>query len=300
MIQETDIKHGEFTFHCLTAGSPEAPLLLFLHGFPEYSGAWTEMLERLSDRFFCVAPDQRGYGQSSKPAKVSEYAAGKLAADAAAVLQHFAPTGSGRARAVIGHDWGASVAYALAFSRPGLMERLVILNGAHPIPFQRALAAGGAQSAASQYFHYLRDEAAEARLSADNYARLERLFAEGMDLGWLTGARREAYLEAWSRPGALTGMLNWYRATPLQVADPGAPLAAEALIPFDPSRLRVTMPHLLIWGAGDTALLPAASKGLEALCDDLMRVEMEGADHWLHHQKPDEVAALIAGFCKQG
>ncbi|MEX2520500.1 MAG: alpha/beta hydrolase [Paracoccaceae bacterium] len=295
MIKETSFDHGDLRFHCLTAGDPAAPLLLFLHGFPEYSGAWTEMLARLSDQFFCVAPDQRGYGRSSKPAKVSDYAAGKLAADAAAALEHFAPAGA--ARAVIGHDWGASVAYALAFSRPRLMERLIILNGAHPIPFQRALAAGGAQSAASQYFHYLRDERAEARLSADGYARLEQLFADGMDLAWLSGARRAAYMEAWSRPGALNGMLNWYRATPLQVADPGAPLAPERLIPFNPARLRVKMPHLLVWGAGDTALLPEASAGLEVLCDRLTRVSIEDADHWLHHQKPDEVAALIAGFC---
>ncbi|MEM8755933.1 MAG: alpha/beta fold hydrolase, partial [Pseudomonadota bacterium] len=149
MIRETAIEADGLSLHCLVAGKAEAPLLLFLHGFPEYSGAWEEMLARLSDRFLCVAPDQRGYGRSSKPKGVRAYAAGKLAADAAAVLTGFAP----KAKAVIGHDWGASVAYALVFSRPDLMERLVIMNGAHPIPFQRALAAGGAQSAASQYFH---------------------------------------------------------------------------------------------------------------------------------------------------
>ncbi|MEL7463807.1 MAG: alpha/beta hydrolase [Pseudomonadota bacterium] len=292
MIRSLAVSANDLDFHVLAAGREDAPLLLFLHGFPEFSGAWKEMLERLSDDFLCIAPDQRGYGRSAKPESASDYATGKLAADAAAILTHFAP----KARAVIGHDWGASVAYALAISRPDLMDRLVILNGAHPIPFQRALAAGGAQSAASQYFHYLRDERAEERLSADGYARLERLFAEGMDLSWLKGARRDAYLEAWSQPGALTGMLNWYRATPLKVADPGAPIAEDELIPLDPARLRVAVPHLLIWGAGDTALLPEATEGLEALCDDLTRAEVDGADHWLVHQKPDDVAALIRAF----
>lgn len=246
MITTETISTGPLSFHCLTAGTRENPLLLFLHGFPEYSGAWVEMLERLSDRYFCVAPDQRGYGLSSKPEGVANYAAGRLAGDAAEILTHFAP----RARAVIGHDWGASVAYALAFARPDLMEKLIILNGAHPIPFQRALAAGGAQSAASQYFHYLRSEKAEARLSADNFAKLLGLFAEGMELTWLTGGRKAAYLEAWSQPGALTGMLNWYRATPLKVADPGKPLPSSELIPFDPAQMQVKMPHLLIWGEG--------------------------------------------------
>lgn len=293
MIRSETIAANGLSFHVLTAGAPDRPLLLFLHGFPEYSGAWEEMLARLSDDFFCVAPDQRGYGRSDKPDGVREYAAGKLAADAAAILTHFAP----KARAVVGHDWGASVAYALAFARPDLMERLVILNGAHPIPFQRSLAAGGAQSAASQYFHYLRDERAEERLSADGFAKMEALFAEGMDLTWLSGARRDAYLEAWGRPGALTGMLNWYRATPLKVAAPGAPIPADELVAFDPGQLRVRVPHMLIWGLGDTALLPEATDGLEDFCDDLTRVEINGADHWLTHQRPDEVAAHIRAFC---
>ncbi len=293
MIRSETVSASDLSFHVLVAGERDAPLVLFLHGFPEYSGAWEEMLERLSGEFLCVAPDQRGYGRSDKPEAVKDYAAGKLAADAAAILTHYAP----RARAVVGHDWGASVAYALAFGFPQLMERLVILNGAHPIPFQRALAAGGAQSAASQYFHYLRDERAEARLSADGFAKMEQIFAEGMDTSWLRGARRDAYLEAWARPGAIRGMVNWYRATPIRVADPGAPLPADELPHLDPARLRVSMPHLLIWGLRDTALLPAATEGLEALCDDLRRVEIEDADHWIIHQKPDEVAALIRDFC---
>ena len=293
MIRSETLAANGLDFHCLVAGDRAAPMLLLLHGFPEYSGAWEEAMARLADRFLLVAPDQRGYGRSSKPRDVKDYAAGKLAADAASILTHFAP----KARAVVGHDWGASVAYALAISRPELMERLVIMNGAHPIPFQRALAAGGAQSAASQYFHYLRSPEAEARLSADDFSKMEKLFAEGMDLSWLSGERLRRYREAWAAPGALTGMLNWYRATPLKVADPGQPLPPEALLPLDPARLRIRPPHLLIWGTGDRALLPAATEGLEALCDDLTRVEIEGADHWLHHQKPDEVCRLIAEFC---
>lgn len=291
-IRSETVAANGLSFHCRVAGDPAAPLLLFLHGFPEYSGAWEEMQERLSDAFFCVAPDQRGYGTSSKPPAIRDYAAGKLAADAAAILTHY----STRARAVIGHDWGASVAYALAFARPELMARLVVMNGAHPIPFQRALAAGGAQSAASQYFHDLRADGAEVRLAADGYDDLIGRFSRGRRADWLTGARREAYVEAFSRPGALGAMLNWYRATPLKVADPGAPIPPEELSPLDPARLGVTPPHLLIWGMEDVALLPEATEGLEALCDDLTRVEIAGADHWLHHQKPDEVAALIRNF----
>ena len=287
------VEANGLTFHCRTSGDPDAPLLFFLHGFPEFSGAWAELSAELSDAFYCVAPDQRGYGQSAKPDGAGAYVTGKLAGDAAALLTRFAP----RARAVVAHDWGASVAYVLAARRPDLMERLVIMNGAHPIPFQRALATGGGQSNASQYFHFLRSETAEAALAADDFARLSAIFADGMDMSWLSGARRADYLAAWSAPGALTGMLNWYRATPLQVADPGAPIPPERLLPLDPASLRIRMPHLLIWGAGDRALLDEATEGLEALCDDLTRVRIEDADHWLHHQKPREVAATIRSFC---
>lgn len=288
----TTIEANGLFFHCLTAGDPARPLLLFLHGFPEYSGGWEEMLERLSDEFYCVAPDQRGYGRSSKPEGVSAYAAGKLAADAAAILTHFAP----HARAVIGHDWGASVAYALSFARPDLFDRLVILNGVHPIPFQKALARGGAQADASRYIEYLRAPKAESRLSADNHAKLASLFADGMSMDWLAGARLEAYREAWSQPGALTGMLNWYRATPLKIAEAGAPLGEDDIPRMDPDALRVRPPHLLIWGLGDTALLPECFDGLDALCDDLTIRTFDDADHWIIHQKPDEVAALISDF----
>ena len=210
MITSQTIEANGLSFHCLTAGDPSRPLLLMLHGFPEYSGGWEEMLERLSDDYFCVAPDQRGYNTTSKPEAVAEYTGGKLARDAAAILTHFAP----RARAVIGHDWGASVAYALSFARPDLMDRLIILNGAHPIPFQRALATGGAQAEASQYIDYLRSPKAEARLSADNFAKLAALFADGMDMSWLSGKRLEQYRAAWGQPGALL-----YTQNGLYVAD---------------------------------------------------------------------------------
>jgi epoxide hydrolase 4 len=291
-IQSQFIEANGLSFHCLTAGDPSRPLLLMLHGFPEYSGGWEEMLERLSDDYFCVAPDQRGYNTSSKPEGVIEYTGGKLARDAAAILTHFAP----HARAVIGHDWGASVAYALTFARPDLMDKLIILNGAHPLPFQRALATGGPQAEASQYIDYLRSPKAEARLSADDFSNLAALFADGMDMSWLSGRRLEKYLNAWGQPGALTGMLNWYRATPMQVAKPGQPIPPDEIKVLDPAKLRVKPPHLLIWGKNDTALKMSAHEGLGDLCDDLTIRYFDDADHWIIHQQPDAVAAVIRDY----
>ncbi len=290
MRNETIAANG-LEFNCLLAGDSASPLLLMLHGFPEYSGAWAGLMERLRDAFFCVAPDQRGYNLSSKPPAVEDYAAGKLAADAAAMLDHYRPGGA--ARAVIGHDWGAAVAYALAMRAPEKVERLIIANGVHPIPFQTALAAGGAQSEASQYIDWLRREGSEDVLAGDAFGKLEAAFSAKMDHSWLTAAMRADYRRAWGRPGALRAMVNWYRASPMRIARPGAPIPVPEM-PRD--AMRIVMPHLLIWGMGDTALLPESRAGLEELCDDLTVQEFADADHWVIHQKPDAVAAAIRSF----
>ncbi|WP_407492190.1 alpha/beta fold hydrolase [Pseudooceanicola sp. MF1-13] len=278
------ILNGE-TFHIREWGDPSNPTLLMLHGFPEYGGAWADLAERLADSYHCVAPDQRGYGGSYAPAEVEAYRISQMMHDLTALIDQI-----GGPVIVIGHDWGAAAAYGIAMARPDLVTKLVILNGVHPGPFQKALATGGDQTAASQYMTFLRRDDAEDRLSADNYAKLMGLFAENMDMSWMTPDRQVEYIAEWSKPGRLRGMVNWYRATPLIIPKPGE----TADIPDLPTdKLRVRMPHLLIWGMGDTALLPEATEGLEAYCDDLTRVEVPDADHWIVHQKPDQVAQLI-------
>ncbi|WP_163846716.1 alpha/beta fold hydrolase [Pseudooceanicola aestuarii] len=277
--------------HLREWGAVGLPRLVMLHGFPEYGAAWDDLAPLLADRFHCIAPDQRGYGQSAAPEEVSAYKARHLVADMAALIGALdAEAPQTAPLTVLGHDWGAAVAYGLAIARPDLVARLVILNGVHPGPFQRALNRGGAQAAASQYFHALRRDGAEEHLAADGYARLLGLFGHAMDMSWLSGARRARYLAEWSRPGRLRGMLNWYRASPIVVPEPGR--TADASVP-GPDHLPVTMPHLLIWGEADTALLPEATEGLEAYCTDLTRVTIPGADHWLIHQQPQRIARIL-------
>lgn len=265
-------------------GDPALPKILMLHGFPEYSGAWEELATRLSHQFHCVAPDQRGYGQTGGPADVAAYRLPELVQDMAEVIGTDPVT-------VLGHDWGASVAYGLAIFAPALVQRLIILNGVHPAPFQHAMAAGGAQSAASQYINHLRKEGSEDRLAENNFEKLLRLFSADMDLDWMTPEKQADYLAEWARPGRLKTMIHWYRASPLRVADPGRPLAD--LPRMDPERLKVRCPHLLIWGRDDTALLPESTVGLEEFANDLTRVELDDADHWLAHQQPDVVSRAI-------
>jgi epoxide hydrolase 4 len=289
-MQSHHIQLNGHPFHYLECGPPDAPILLMLHGFPEYSGAWAEVAARLSDRFRCIAPDQRGYGQSWAPAAVADYATGKLVGDMVALIDHL----GGGPVTVIGHDWGASVAYVLAARYPDRVGHLMILNGVHPIPFQREMAAGGAQSEASQYILWLRREGAEDLLAKDGFAKLMRLFSANMDLSWMTPAKLAAYKTEWARPGRMRGMVNWYRASPLQVAPPGEPLTNLPALPRD--ALNLHQPHLLIWGTGDTALRTDCLIGLADYAPNLTIHHIDGADHWICHQKPHAVAAMIRNW----
>ncbi|CAD0185103.1 Arylesterase [Ruegeria sp. THAF57] len=277
------------SFYLRSWGDPSLPVMLMLHGFPEYGGAWGDLAPHLSEHFHCIAPDQRGFGQSWAPEGTDHYALSKLVSDMAALIEDI-----GAPVCVLGHDWGAAVAYGLAMFRPELVSKLIIANGVHPVPFQRALAEGGAQSKASQYINDLRDPNAAQRFSADDFFLLERFFRRGMGVDWLSDEQMQDYRTEWARPGRLDAMLNWYRASPLIVADPDKPLTDLPDLPLD--RLMIKCPHLLLWGPEDTALLPESTAGLEDFAPDLTRIDIPGADHWLHHQRPEVLAQEIKNW----
>jgi len=279
--------------HMRAMGDAKSPLLLFLHGFPEYSGAWDEVLPAFAGAFHAVAPDQRGYARSSKPEGIEAYRIKHLVRDVLALGDALSPD---RPFTLVAHDWGASVGYAAAIAAPRRIARLVVINGVHPGPFQRALVEDEAQRRASAYIHYLRDPKAEERLSANDFEKLFGMLVRFGPQPWLTPEKRAAYLEAWRRPGALTGMLNWYRATPLVVPKPGEAVDPATLPRLDPGQLRVRMAHLVIWGMNDQALLPVTRATLADYCDDLTVREIPGADHWVVHQRTDEVIGRIREF----
>ncbi|WP_164659933.1 alpha/beta fold hydrolase [Tropicibacter sp. Alg240-R139] len=270
-------------------GDPSLPTLLMLHGFPEYGGAWGDLAPHLSHRFHCVAPDQRGYGQSWAPEGADNYVTSALVSDMGALIEQL-----GAPVTVMGHDWGAAVAYGLAMFKPKLVERLIIANGVHPVPFQREMAAGGAQSEASQYINMLRSPDSANAMSANNFAGIEKFFRRHLGKDWLDDATLAKYKTEWARPGRLNAMLNWYRASPLQVAAPGEPITDLPALPLD--RLRVHCPHLLLWGPDDRALLPQSTEDLEQFAADLTRVTIPDTDHWLIHQDPRAVAKAIVNW----
>ena len=198
---------------------------------------------------------------------------------------------------VVAHDWGASVGYAMAFMAAKRVAKLIVLNGVHPLPFQHALINDPEQRAASQYIGFLRRDDAATLLGADNCKRMFDFLTGGFGGGrWVTDAKRACYLDAWTQPGAIEGMVSWYKATPLKVPTPGEVVTSDPLAQINPAMLRVRMLHLVLWGVEDKALRPSCRAGLEQYCDALTSIDVPGADHWIVHQQPDLVTREIKTF----
>ncbi len=279
--------------HCASCGDVDKPLFVFLHGFPEFWRGWSAVMPHFAGSHHCVAPDQRGYNLSSKPEGRDAYKVRHLVADLHALAQALSPD---RPFVLAGHDWGASVAYAYAMHFPDRLRGLIIANGVHPAPFQKALIEDPGQIAASQYIHLLRSERAEEVLSRNKYEKLLSMLDRFSTAPFLTPELKAAYLAAWSHPGALTGMLNWYRASPLHV-----PLADEVpdvtkALEMKPETLQVNVPHLLVHGLRDQALLTVSFQGLEAFAADLEVSEVKEAGHWILHERPEQAAGAIADW----
>jgi pimeloyl-ACP methyl ester carboxylesterase len=286
-------ENGGIEINYAASGDPAHPLLICLHGFPEYWSAWSGVMLALADAFHVVAPDQRGYNLSSKPAELTAYRTRELVGDLAALADHLSPE---RPFILAGHDWGASIAYAYAFQRPARLTHLIVANGVHPVPFQRAILDDPAQRRASQYITRLKLPAAANWLAADDFSAMFDLFAEFSDTAWMRNAQRSAYRETWEREGALDAMLNWYRASPLVVPAVDEAAGSAPILEFAAEALSVPCPHLVIWGEEDRALLPSCLAGLDAFAPSLTIHKLSGCGHWLLHEKPDDVAAAIRAF----
>ena len=274
--------------HYAHAGS--GPLILFLHGFPEFWYCWKRALEDFGRDHLAVAPDMRGFNLSDRPADVKQYKARILIEDIRQLAAHL-----GQDKFVlVAHDWGGAVAWSYAMAHAETLSKLVIVNSPHPVTFARELAHNPAQAAASQYMNLFRTDKAERVLSENNYARLANMTLEAWGRGAVDPAERAAYVEAWSQPGALTGSLNYYRASPLYPPigdDPGA--RALQLAPAD---FMVRVPTLVVWGMRDAALLPGNLDGLQECVPDLRIQRLPGASHWVMHEEPERLNQLIREF----
>ena len=277
--------------HYVHSGDAARPLILFVHGFPEFWYAWKNQLAEFEADFHAVAPDMRGYNLSSKPAEVEAYAMRHLVEDVRALAGHL---NGGRAFSLVGHDWGGAVAWAFAIAHPESLEKLVIVNAPHPAVFARELRDNPAQQKASQYMLAFRSPGAEAVLAANEYETLVRVvMGEGLKTGVFTEHDRAEYLKAWSQPGALTGGLNYYRASRIGPPSPdGQPPSSFVSGPS----LAVRVPTLVIWGEKDVALGAGNLDGLDEFVPTLAIHRIPDASHWVVHEKPAEVNRLIREF----
>ncbi|HEV8190223.1 MAG TPA: alpha/beta hydrolase [Ktedonobacterales bacterium] len=263
----------------------QGPLMLFLHGFPEFWYAWKEQLAEFGRDYLAVAPDLRGYNLSDKPAEVEQYAVPRLVEDVRALA---GVLNGGQPFTVVAHDWGGIVAWAFAMAHPESLDRLVIVNAPHPAIFQRELQQNPEQQRASSYMLLFREPRAEALLSENDYARLFRMTFPMSD------EERAAYLAAWSQPGAITGGLNYYRAA--RLGPPTGNETSSAPTPVDPARFVVRVPTLVIWGERDPALLTGNLYGLEQFVPNLTVKRIPDGTHWVVHEHPAEVNTAIRAF----
>jgi pimeloyl-ACP methyl ester carboxylesterase len=255
--------------HYATMGS--GPLVVMIHGFPDYWYTWRKQMEGLADRFQVVAIDQRGYNLSDKPSGVENYDVRLLVGDVVAVIKHL-----GQQKAiVVGHDWGGMVAWQLAINVPQVVDRLIILNLPHPRGLSRELAHNPEQQKNSAYARRFQVEGAEKSLTAEGLA------------GWVKDPdAKKQYVEAFGRSD-FTAMLNYYKRN-----YPREPYTEDTSLVK-----KVQCPVLMIHGLGDTALLAPALNGTwDWVEKDLTITTIPGAGHFVQADAPDLVTRTMRAW----
>ena len=280
--------------HWVEAGA--GPLVVLLHGFPEFWYSWRHQIPALAAAGYrVVAPDMRGYNDSDKPSGYSSYLGEPLSGDVAALIEF---CGEQRAT-VVGHDWGGAVAWMTAMRRPEVVERLVVMNCPHPGVFKRGLT-NPAQILRSSYMGFFQVPVApEAALSAGNFAGLKwALRSASQRTGAFTEADLERYAEAFAKPGALTGALAYYRAMGRQMA--GAARQSGAVGQGNGRGPRtITAPTLVIWGRNDPALGSSLADPGDLVANRWIEF-IEEASHFVQADAPDRVNELLLGFLDGG
>ena len=286
--QRVDLATG-VELDVIVAGHPTNPPIILLHGFPESHRTWRHQIPDLARDHFVLAPDQRGYAGSSKPAGVDHYTPDKLVADILALADRF---DIGRFT-LVGHDWGGAIAWMAALQHPDRVARLIILNAPHPFIFQKTMFDDPAQREASQYIRAFRETTLEQHIDQIGLdAFFDGSFMRHTDFEKVRD-EKPVYLQQWAEPGALTAMLNWYRASAIQVPamDEKAQRPAFLDAPFPP----IKVPTLVIWGMKDKALLPSQLDGLDALVPDLT-IEKVDAGHFVPWEAPEAVTAAMRAW----
>jgi epoxide hydrolase 4 len=287
---DADLNHATASvnrvdLHYAHAGS--GPLIVFLHGFPQFHYAFRAQLREFATDHLAVAPDQRGYNLSSKPEGVHSYGIWPAVEDVRCLVEHL-----GYERFVlVGHDWGSLVAWAFALHHPQMLHALVSLGGAHPGVLDRAQREDAEQIQASQYLLGLRRPDAIKTIAANDFAALE----QALDHQFFSAEDRAAYRGSWRVPRAIESALHWYEvegiAPPDQYGTPGRGNYCPDVAP-----LLVAVPTMVIYPEADPYVRPASHAGLERFVDNLTFRAVKDGTHWIAEQHPKLVNRYIREF----
>jgi pimeloyl-ACP methyl ester carboxylesterase len=279
-LEEPHFLSGDVTLHAVASGPRDAPVVVLLHGFPEFWYGWHRQIEPLTNAGFrVIVPDQRGYNLSGKPRGSAAYAIPELVSDVVAIADQL-----GQQKVFLaGHDWGAAVAWSAAILHPERIEKLAILNVPHPSVMRRYVFTHFRQTRRSWYMFFFQIPwLPETCFSAFNFRMGTRALTASSRPGTFSSEDFEQYLAAWSQPGALTAMIHWYRA------------AFRSRAKFRDRTVRV--PTRILWGERDAFLLAEMARESLKYCTSGELITFPQATHWLQHEEPEKVSQLLMEF----
>ncbi|MCO4851578.1 alpha/beta fold hydrolase [Bacillus vallismortis] len=279
-VKSQFVKTNGITLHVASAGPEDGPLLVLLHGFPEFWYGWKKQIKPLADAGYrVIAPDQRGYNLSDKPEGIESYRIDTLRDDIIGLITQF----TDEKAIVIGHDWGGAVAWHLASTHPEYLEKLIAINIPHPDIMKTVTPVYPPQWLKSSYIAFFQlPDIPEASLQENGYESLDRAIGLSTRPELFSSEDVSRYKEAWKQPGALTAMLNWYRA--LRKGSLSEKVTYE------------TAPYRMIWGMEDRFLSRKLAKETEKRCPNGHLIFVDEASHWINHEKPAIVNQLIMEY----
>lgn len=282
-LERLFLANGELKLHAVAAGPKDGPVVLLLHGFPEFWYSWHRQIEPLAAAGFrVIVPDQRGYNQSSKPRGVHSYSLTELASDVIAIANELGQ----RQIFLAGHDWGAAVAWSVTLLHPERVAKLAILNVPHPSVMHRYLMTNRRQMRRSWYmFFFQLPLLPEIMFAANNFRMGAASLEHSSRPGTFSSQDFAKYRAAWSQPGAIKAMIHWYRA-------------AFRFRPHFPDRT-VRVPTLILWGEHDRFLSSEMAEASLRYCTNADLLCFPDATHWLQHEEPARIAEHLIEFFKR-
>jgi pimeloyl-ACP methyl ester carboxylesterase len=279
-LEHSSIETNGIHLHVVQTGPKSGVPVILLHGFPEFWYGWRKQISALSNAGFrAIVPDQRGYNLSDRPKQIRKYRFNELVKDTLGLID----ARDYEKVNLVGHDWGAVVAWMLAYQYPDRLNRLGILNVPHPLVMRRFLMRDLEQIRRSWYiFFFQLPWLPELGMRANNWRGAERALRGSGKIHTFTNDDIKQYKDAWSQPGAMTAMINWYRA-----------LRYETKLPKE---MRIKVPTLMLWGMKDIALSHRMARPSMDHVDQGNLILFEDATHWVQHDAAEEVNHYLIDF----